>query len=246
MKRRPVGWTELKSWLIVWPDGLLSEEHQKRWQSHDSENTSKAYATLGGRSTANNGGVVGERDDGDHARVVAGIRVALDLCGGVVGARDADAPDGVVEVAVGGKVGVRPVDHAASPGDGALAVSVGARRPDRNLDTRRGGRVLVLDGAVLKGHGRVALLQGANDVAVHNPLQRLGLPVERVRVEVGGRVGKVLVRLALGRRVVGVPEEEVVGLNLGRLHPRPFPVDLVLDVGHGDSGSNNAGPLGRL
>lgn len=126
-------------------------------------------------------GVVGAAD------VVVGVAdagVGAGRLGGVV-AVDGDGLEGCVKVAALLDVGGVPVNLTTGPGNGAGGVAGQAAGPDGQLDAggRLGERPLVGGGVPV-----VLAVDGAADLAVDEPLDHVGGPVDFVRVVVVKRV----------------------------------------------------------
>lgn len=121
-------------------------------------------------------GVVGALD------VVVVVRVTLVGSGGRVGveALDANLSERSEVVAKVLDLVAVPVDGATRPVDSALRVGVGTTGPNGDLHTRRGLGVRPLVGGRIPG---LRAFLGATDLAVDDPLNLIGSPVDLVVVE---------------------------------------------------------------
>lgn len=166
------------------------------------------------------------------ARVVA-VGVVVDLLGG--GGETTSVVDDLDALVVGVEGGVAKVGRAARPLDGAGVVALGTGRPGTDADSHGSLGVAAGDGGSR---------QGADDVAVDDPLDGLGSPVDGVGVGAsqgaGGIVG--LAKVVLGEVALG----EDVGLDLVGLGTEELPVDLVTVLGHEDDGADDAAAGGSL
>ena len=223
-----------------------------------SEGRSGRGSRGGGGEGAGSGSAGASRGRGRAGSLGAGAggrgrRAAAAAAAGIAGTVGADLDAlpsaGLVAVRVRAGGGGTGAAHVVLDGDG-LVVALERRRAEVGettgpLDGALGaGGVATDPGSDLELHGGLGVGvaatgtrvgQGADDVAVDEPVDALGVPVDRVRVEVvlgvaHGVVGTTVVD-------VGAALAEVVGLHVGGITTEPLPVDLVEVVGlEGDAG----------
>jgi hypothetical protein len=201
------------------------------------------------------GHVRARREEGGQNRILVGIH------NGVVRALGVVVVVGLVLVRAGRRVRVEalhrdalelrvvvsilldvlavPVDQTARPVDRSLAVGRQTTRPDRQLHSRRSLRVAPL---VTRRVPSILAVLGASDLAVDEPGDGVGRPLDLVVVEVVvGTAGHGDVH-AVG--VVGDALGVEVGLRGHQVHTDELVVDFVLDVGEEDECCDHAGSAG--
>ena len=174
-------------------------------------------------------------DNLDALPGAAAIRVLV--LGGLLSATATHEVLDLDALVVGVEGSVGEVGKAAGPLDGTGLVALLSGDPGSQLDTHGG---LGVSSAAREALGE----QGADDLAVDDPLQLLARPLEGVGVVLGQGASDGREAAAVVRSVAALAK--VVGLDLGVVAANPLPVDLVEIVRLEHDAGHDTGTGGRL
>jgi hypothetical protein len=146
-----------------------------------------------------------------------------------------------------------PVDHTTSPVDGTLGISLETTRPQRQLNTGRGLRVVPVLGRLIPG---VLAFLGTAEFAINEPLNLVRGPANLVVMEVvegirGTDISRIFIWEVVSKcekqpvsarckRTIRNSLEVKVGLRGFKIDTNPFIIDLILDIGKQNESRDNA------